>query len=189
MDPTPVSPSPPSSSAAARPSLPLQPLSHLHNHQQHIHPHPLTLTSSYIAASVPQPPPLPTTALGSAASSSASRKPLRVPAFGRDAVPLHHPQTPASSHPAAATPISRVASCSSSSTTTTTTCSHALHSPSTSSSFYPDPLVDVTRLRVRSQGHHCLYPGASFQGTQKSGRNSYDVNVTIVVRPLFPLPL
>ncbi|OCH95563.1 hypothetical protein OBBRIDRAFT_788112 [Obba rivulosa] len=44
----------------------------------------------------------------------------------------------------------------------------------------PDPLVDITRLRVRSQGHHCLYPGATFQGTQKSGRNSYDVNVTIV---------
>jgi len=33
---------------------------------------------------------------------------------------------------------------------------------------------------VRSQGHHCLFPGATFQGTQKSGRNSYDVNVTIV---------
>ncbi|CAL1704735.1 unnamed protein product [Somion occarium] len=44
----------------------------------------------------------------------------------------------------------------------------------------PDPLLDITRLRVRSQGHHCLYPGATFQGTQKSGRNSYDVNVTIV---------
>lgn len=45
----------------------------------------------------------------------------------------------------------------------------------------PDPLVDISRLRVRSQGHHCLYPGATFQGTQRSGRNSYDVNVTIVV--------
>lgn len=48
------------------------------------------------------------------------------------------------------------------------------------SSAQPDPLVDITRLRVRSQGHHCLYPGAIFQGTQKSGRNSYDVSVTIV---------
>lgn len=48
----------------------------------------------------------------------------------------------------------------------------------------PDPLVDITRIRIRSRGHHCLYPGASFQGTQKSGRNSYDVNVTIVVRSL-----
>ncbi|KAK7467252.1 hypothetical protein VKT23_004309 [Stygiomarasmius scandens] len=46
---------------------------------------------------------------------------------------------------------------------------------------YPSPLTDITRLRVRSQGHHCLYPGATFQGTQKSGRNSYDVNVTIDV--------
>ncbi|CCM02093.1 uncharacterized protein FIBRA_04170 [Fibroporia radiculosa] len=45
---------------------------------------------------------------------------------------------------------------------------------------YPDPLLDITHLRVRSQGHHCLYPGATFKGTQKSGRNSYDVNVTIV---------
>ena len=44
-----------------------------------------------------------------------------------------------------------------------------------------NPLTDITRLRVRSQGHHCLYPGAIFQGTQKSGRNSYDVTVTIVV--------
>ncbi|KAH9946137.1 vacuolar import and degradation protein-domain-containing protein [Epithele typhae] len=49
-----------------------------------------------------------------------------------------------------------------------------------SKSWDADPLVDITRLRVRSQGHHCLYPGATFQGTQKSGRNSYDVNVTIV---------
>ena len=46
---------------------------------------------------------------------------------------------------------------------------------------YPDPMVDITRLRVRSNGYKCLYPGATFQGTQKSGRNSYDVNVTIVV--------
>jgi hypothetical protein len=50
---------------------------------------------------------------------------------------------------------------------------------------FPDPLIDITRLRVRSQCHHCLYPGASFQGTQKSGRNSYDVNVTIVVGLFF----
>lgn len=46
---------------------------------------------------------------------------------------------------------------------------------------YPDPLADVTRLRVRSKGYKCLYPGAIFQGTQKSGRSSYDVQVTIVV--------
>ncbi|KAF8136612.1 vacuolar import and degradation protein-domain-containing protein [Boletus edulis] len=50
----------------------------------------------------------------------------------------------------------------------------------TSSTPTPDPAIDITRLRVRAQRHHCLYPGATFQGTQKSGRNSYDVNVTIV---------
>ncbi|KAF9475843.1 hypothetical protein BDN70DRAFT_883168 [Pholiota conissans] len=43
-----------------------------------------------------------------------------------------------------------------------------------------DPLADITRLRIRNRPHHCLYPGATFQGTQKSGRNSYDVDVTIV---------
>ena len=46
---------------------------------------------------------------------------------------------------------------------------------------YPDAFVDITRLRVRSRGYKCLQPGATFKGTQKSGRNSYDVNVTIVV--------
>lgn len=65
--------------------------------------------------------------------------------------------------------------------TTTGTSSSHLRSKSFAASS-PDPLVDISRIRVRSQGHHCLYPGASFQGTQKSGRNSYDVNVTIVVR-------
>ena len=65
---------------------------------------------------------------------------------------------------------------------------HSLISPSSPRSSKPplrhytaNPLTDITRLRVRSQGHHCLYPGATFQGTQKSGRNSYDVTVTIVV--------
>jgi len=43
-----------------------------------------------------------------------------------------------------------------------------------------DPLVDITRLRLRPQRHHCLYQGSQFQGTQKSGRNSYEVHVTIV---------
>jgi glucose-induced degradation protein 4 len=51
----------------------------------------------------------------------------------------------------------------------------------------PNPLVDITRIRVRSPTHHCLYPGATFTGTQKSGRSSYDVNVTIVVRVSLPL--
>lgn len=53
--------------------------------------------------------------------------------------------------------------------------------------YSPNPLVDITRLRVRSPTHHCLYPGATFTGTQKSGRSSYDVNVTIVVRVSPPL--
>jgi hypothetical protein len=51
-----------------------------------------------------------------------------------------------------------------------------------------DPLVDITRLRVRTSSHHCLYPGATFVGTQKSGRSSYDVAVTVVVRlPALPV--
>ncbi|KAG5220907.1 casein kinase [Salix suchowensis] len=47
-------------------------------------------------------------------------------------------------------------------------------------SFLLDPLADITRIRMRSRTHRCLHPGATFRGTQKSGRNSYDVNVTIV---------
>ncbi|KAG6335583.1 hypothetical protein ID866_3499 [Astraeus odoratus] len=62
---------------------------------------------------------------------------------------------------------------------------HARSSPVRTESDYdrepsPDPSIDITRLRVRSQSCHCLYPGATFNGTQKSGRNSYDVTVTIV---------
>ncbi|KAG6833710.1 hypothetical protein H0H87_002908, partial [Tephrocybe sp. NHM501043] len=45
---------------------------------------------------------------------------------------------------------------------------------------YPSPLTDITRLRVRSNGSDCLYPGAIFRGIQKSGRNNYEVDVTIV---------
>jgi len=52
---------------------------------------------------------------------------------------------------------------------------------STAAAPYPSPLADITRLRIRSCAHQCLYAGAVFQGTQKSGRNSYDVYVTIVV--------
>ncbi|KAJ3574819.1 hypothetical protein NP233_g1505 [Leucocoprinus birnbaumii] len=53
--------------------------------------------------------------------------------------------------------------------------------PNTVAISTPDPLADVTRIRVRTRANHCLYPGATFEGTQKSGRNSYDVTVTIVV--------
>jgi hypothetical protein len=53
---------------------------------------------------------------------------------------------------------------------------------STTATPYSNPFADITRLRIRSYAHQCLYAGAVFQGTQKSGRNSYDVHVTIVVR-------
>lgn len=64
----------------------------------------------------------------------------------------------------------------------TSTLTHTtIVSPKHTATPSPNPLTDITRLRIRPQGHHCLHPGATFQGTQKSGRNSYDVNVTIVV--------
>ncbi|EUC62113.1 vacuolar import and degradation protein [Rhizoctonia solani AG-3 Rhs1AP] len=44
----------------------------------------------------------------------------------------------------------------------------------------PDPYTDVTRLRLNNTRQDCLYPGAQFVGIQKSGRNSYNVSVTIV---------
>lgn len=70
-----------------------------------------------------------------------------------------------------------------------------------------DPILDLTKRRVPSVGkvsslrlsfppvatpssppglspsspQDCIYPGAQFVGTQKSGRNSYDVTVTIAV--------
>ncbi len=46
--------------------------------------------------------------------------------------------------------------------------------------YKPDPLAELSRLRVPPKGRGCLYPGATFNGTQKSGRNSYDVTVRIV---------
>lgn len=59
------------------------------------------------------------------------------------------------------------------------------------SAFYPelDPFADVTRLRLKNTRQDCLYPGASFVGIQKSGRNSYNVSVTIVVCTLHPVHL
>lgn len=45
----------------------------------------------------------------------------------------------------------------------------------------PDPKADISRLRCIGRGRGCLYPGATFNGIQKSGRNSYDVTVQIVV--------
>ena len=46
--------------------------------------------------------------------------------------------------------------------------------------FKPDPLAELSRLRNPPKGRGCLYPGATFNGTQKSGRNSYDVTVRVV---------
>ena len=46
--------------------------------------------------------------------------------------------------------------------------------------YKPDPLAELSRLRTPPKGRGCLYPGAMFNGTQKSGRNSYDVTVRIV---------
>ena len=46
--------------------------------------------------------------------------------------------------------------------------------------YKPDPLVELSRLRNPPKGRGCLYPGATFNGTQKSGRNSYDVTVRVV---------
>ncbi|WVO24333.1 uncharacterized protein IAS62_005697 [Cryptococcus decagattii] len=41
----------------------------------------------------------------------------------------------------------------------------------------PNPLLDITRMRVRSVGRGPLYPGSVFEGTQTSGRSAYDVEV------------
>ncbi|CBQ67610.1 conserved hypothetical protein [Sporisorium reilianum SRZ2] len=46
--------------------------------------------------------------------------------------------------------------------------------------YKPDPLAELSRLRHPPKGRGCLYPGATFNGTQKSGRNSYDVTVRVV---------
>lgn len=43
-----------------------------------------------------------------------------------------------------------------------------------------NPLLDVTRSSVKSQGRGCLYPGSIFRGTQNSGRSSYEVDIEIV---------
>jgi hypothetical protein len=50
----------------------------------------------------------------------------------------------------------------------------------------PDPRADISLLRYRTQGKGCLVPGATFTGTQKSGRSSYEVGVQIVVSQRCP---
>lgn len=44
----------------------------------------------------------------------------------------------------------------------------------------PDPMQDISRLRMPPRGRGCLYPGSIFCGTQKSGKLSYDVTVEIL---------
>lgn len=43
-----------------------------------------------------------------------------------------------------------------------------------------DPRPQISSRRCLSQGRGCLFSGATFRGTQKSGRMSYDVSVQIV---------
>ena len=44
-----------------------------------------------------------------------------------------------------------------------------------------DPLVDITRLRVRSPSTGCLYPGETFLGIQTNQGKEHKVSVTILV--------
>jgi hypothetical protein len=51
----------------------------------------------------------------------------------------------------------------------------------TAKEVHPNPLLDISRLRVPSKGRGVLQPGALFRGTQTSGRSSYEVEVRILV--------
>lgn len=58
----------------------------------------------------------------------------------------------------------------------------------------PSHTSSPSSLRLRfylPSGFHqdCIYPGSKFIGTQKSGRNSYDVSIEIVVRQSCRTPL
>jgi hypothetical protein len=44
----------------------------------------------------------------------------------------------------------------------------------------PNPLVDVTSRRAQPAHRGCLHPGSTFTGTQRSGRNAYDVQIQVV---------
>ncbi|CAO1637491.1 unnamed protein product [Parajaminaea phylloscopi] len=44
----------------------------------------------------------------------------------------------------------------------------------------PDPMPEISQVRMPPCGRGCLYPGALFRGTQKSGSLSYDVTVEIL---------
>lgn len=45
----------------------------------------------------------------------------------------------------------------------------------------PNTLLDLLQSRINSNGKGALYPGASFKGTQTSGRSAYEVEVKIAV--------
>lgn len=52
----------------------------------------------------------------------------------------------------------------------------------------PNPLLDITKMRVRSIDRGPLYPGSVFKGTQTSGRSAYDVEVKFLVSHVsFPM--
>ena len=165
---------PPADSIIACPS------DHLQHHEQRASHDDEDVEMVSPTATHPQPIPAPSESFhrpsfveGSSYGSSSSlptRKALTV-VVNHGAAP-HQSQAPASSTHLSLSPVSANHWAS-----PTRDRAQPAHHPSA----HPDPLVDITRLRVRSQGHHCLYPGAVFQGTQKSGRNSYDVSVTIVV--------
>jgi hypothetical protein len=53
----------------------------------------------------------------------------------------------------------------------------------------PNPLLDVTKMRIPSIGRGALYPGSTFRGTQTSGRSSYEVQVNFLVRHPPPTPI
>ncbi|KAG8929962.1 hypothetical protein FRC01_003473 [Tulasnella sp. 417] len=56
-----------------------------------------------------------------------------------------------------------------------------LHCIASTSSFPPpDPYRDITHISASPRGNNALYPGATFAGTQKSGRNNYEVTVTVL---------
>jgi hypothetical protein len=46
----------------------------------------------------------------------------------------------------------------------------------------PIRILEVCKSRINSKGKGALHPGATFKGTQTSGRSAYEVEVKIAVR-------
>ncbi|EJD42119.1 hypothetical protein AURDEDRAFT_115133 [Auricularia subglabra TFB-10046 SS5] len=60
------------------------------------------------------------------------------------------------------------------------TASSSTPTPTSALQSAEDPYRDITRLRPPPAPQHpCLYPGATFRGTQRSGRHAYEVGVTL----------